>query len=347
MNENLIAENLSFKALHINNKAVAIVPKDVSSKLDVVMDVEKGRRTKEIIDSEQKDMVFGQENGVIDFVSSDNKKTIYIIPLIGNEYLNKDADETTRTNNYNVLFGAIGSVINEHDLDAYVDRQQTIRILILNDNDKAFCDWLEANKEKPGSNFIEGITLDDLKKKFESEKENVGPVSEVNPFIGAAPVEAVPVALVEPVAPIAPEPVIPAAEPVPVTPEPIASVPSEPVVEPTPVAPVEPVAPVVEANPIVPEVAPAVAENPAPVVSETAPVAEVPNTVEAAVSVAAAPSAPVTEPVVEESKSNSGVVSNVARAGFVKFPVFLLTILAIGAFGIFIGRMVYTYISQM
>lgn len=38
--------------------------------------------------------------------------------------------------------------------------------------------------------------------------------------------------------------------------------------------------------------------------------------------------------------------SKLGRAAFVKFPIFLLTIMAIGAIGIFAGRMFYTYISQ-
>ncbi len=38
--------------------------------------------------------------------------------------------------------------------------------------------------------------------------------------------------------------------------------------------------------------------------------------------------------------------SRLGRAAFVKFPIFLLTIMAIGAIGIFAGRMFYTYISQ-
>mgnify|MGYP006939723398 CR=1 FL=1 len=38
--------------------------------------------------------------------------------------------------------------------------------------------------------------------------------------------------------------------------------------------------------------------------------------------------------------------SKLGRAAFVKFPIFLLTIMAIGAIGIFVGRMFYTYISQ-
>ena len=38
--------------------------------------------------------------------------------------------------------------------------------------------------------------------------------------------------------------------------------------------------------------------------------------------------------------------SKLGRAAFVKFPIFLLTIMAIGAIGIFAGRMFYTYISR-
>lgn len=39
-------------------------------------------------------------------------------------------------------------------------------------------------------------------------------------------------------------------------------------------------------------------------------------------------------------------MANVARAGFVKFPVFVLTLMTIGALGIFVGKMVYMYLSS-
>lgn len=44
--------------------------------------------------------------------------------------------------------------------------------------------------------------------------------------------------------------------------------------------------------------------------------------------------------------SKPSIGSKLGRAAFVKFPIFLLTIMAIGAIGIFAGRMFYTYISQ-
>ena len=48
-----------------------------------------------------------------------------------------------------------------------------------------------------------------------------------------------------------------------------------------------------------------------------------------------------------QEKTNPHVlVRQKKAAGFVKFPIFLLTIIAIGAFGIFIGKMFYVYLSQ-
>ena len=38
--------------------------------------------------------------------------------------------------------------------------------------------------------------------------------------------------------------------------------------------------------------------------------------------------------------------NGLARAGFVKFPIFILTLIAIGAFGIFVGKMVYMFLSR-
>ena len=50
-------------------------------------------------------------------------------------------------------------------------------------------------------------------------------------------------------------------------------------------------------------------------------------------------------------KGNNGPVlvktpNTTRRAGFVKYPVFILTLMAIGAFGIFIGKLLFTYLNQ-
>lgn len=46
------------------------------------------------------------------------------------------------------------------------------------------------------------------------------------------------------------------------------------------------------------------------------------------------------------TKKPNNKMGSVARAGFVKFPVFVLTLMAIGALGIFVGKMFYAYLSQ-
>ena len=48
----------------------------------------------------------------------------------------------------------------------------------------------------------------------------------------------------------------------------------------------------------------------------------------------------------QKTLAPSSKMGNVARAGFVKFPVFMLTLMAIGALGIFVGKMVYMYLSS-
>jgi hypothetical protein len=52
-------------------------------------------------------------------------------------------------------------------------------------------------------------------------------------------------------------------------------------------------------------------------------------------------------PEVDNHLNQPNVLKRSRMAGFIKFPVFLLTIIAIGAFGIFIGKMFYAYLSQM
>lgn len=60
--------------------------------------------------------------------------------------------------------------------------------------------------------------------------------------------------------------------------------------------------------------------------------------------------APMVQPENPVKENNGPVLvktpNTTRRAGFVKYPVFILTLMAIGAFGIFIGKLLFTYLNQ-
>lgn len=88
MNENnVIVENNNYKIININNKSIAIVPRDFVDKLDVIFDLEHGIQTKDYIISNQKEKIF-ELDGVKEMVESGSNKNIYLIPLIDNNLLN-------------------------------------------------------------------------------------------------------------------------------------------------------------------------------------------------------------------------------------------------------------------
>jgi len=239
-----------------------------------------------------------------------------------------------RDGNYNVVFGAMGSIISDPMLDAYIEKKEErpTRVLISSDAVKYFAEWAEEKKEVPGHNFIEGLTMDAWRRKLDSEKVileqpvqlNVVPNVSENAMVSPVQTEvkteeSVIPQINEEIKPVEVQNnvITPSSEVAPVTPEATDNQVNTMVQEP------------VNQGPVVSVSETTIGKN-EPVQQNSSGIAPIDRSYEQNV------------PVVE----NQGPVRTLARAGFVKFPIFLLTILAIGSLGIFVGKMFYTYLSQ-
>lgn len=332
MNEkNLIVENERYEIINVNNKSIAIVPKDFEGKLDVIVDLEKGIQSKDYIISNQKEKLFEQES-VKDLIETGSNKNIYLIPLIDSNLLNVSVGDgsSNRDGNYNIVFGAIGSIISEPVLDTYIEKKEErpIRILLNDESIRVFCNWLETNKEVPGHNFVEGISKEDWKNKVISERvilEQVEKSENLNIAVENVSVE--PNGSV-----VLPNEIGNDSESNFTSVDSIASVNGNNSVQ-----------QVVENNNLDNGV---VQSSNQSIPSEVGQGSVIQNNDTNAETVL---QTPVKEDV-EVSSTPVGAtgskMGSLARAGFVKFPVFLLTIMAIGALGIFVGKMFYTYLSQ-
>lgn len=243
-----------------------------------------------------------------------------------------------RDGNYNVVFGAMGSIISDPMLDAYIEKKEErpTRVLINSDAVKFFVDWAEKNKEVPGHNFIEGSTMDAWRRKLDSEKVileqpvqlNVVPNAGENAMVSPVQTEVK-----------TEESVIPQFN------EEVKSV----EIQNSEVVSAPQVEPQANDNQVVNDAVAQENVKQAPIVhigdfkTESVPTENMTNNFEFSGN-SIKQSQEVSAPVMENGKTR--VLSKVGRAGFVKFPVFLLTIVAIGSLGIFIGKMFYTYLSQ-
>ncbi len=382
-NQNVILEFQNYIALRINNKAVVIVPKEAKEALNVIVDLDKGVQTKNYIDTNQVDQIF-QLSGVKDMVDSGSEKNIYIIPLIDRNLLDMQLEVADRERNYQVVFGAIGSIVSDPMLDPYIEKkvETTTRIVTWEDDNRyvAFCEWLEKNREVPGHNYIEGISYSSLQQKFQTEKSSTleTPNSVISEVVTPVAVDSI--GSVQPVSNGEQEVVSSVvAEPVSgdELPNDTALVNSDVIKEPEvavsldktldfsnlntgqssvdpvvsqPAVDVVPDAETTQIMPSIteePEIHSAGGENVEPATLEntssqgnTAMNGSIASTVDSNGQVAQ------NETMVASSNPKASVIGGLGRAAFVKFPVFLLTIMAIGAIGIFVGKMFYMYLSQ-
>jgi len=333
----------------------ACVPNELKSSLKVFVDLHKKsdfNMYREVNDPMKREELVGRLREVNNFVNGMNHSGVYVMPMIEiSDVLS--LDENAKNEEFNRVFKMIAGCTTEissklnNASNGEKTIEQAITIIEQTESDKIFIEWLK--KQFP--TFVMGVTLDDLRKQYQLEQQmgatQVNVLGQVNMDPINENVISNNVSSVQSNVNVSDDTIVSMAQNNVSNGNSLETVNNSSMVD--RIQNQQVVQPSVDN---ISNQSNLVQNN---VTSTVPPITQAPIVSIAPASEGIAPVDHSLDNVVQQHNNNKArvlvktpnkMMSNVARAGFVKFPVFMLTIMAIGAFGIFIGKMFYMYLSQ-
>lgn len=329
----IFAQNADYTIYSMGNENTGIyyasIPNNLKSSLKIFVDLHKKddfSMYKDIKDPLKRQELITKLTEVNKFINNMNKTGIYIMPNIDVTAIEK-LDDHSRIEEYNRMFKMIASCTNDVSkaLNSTANGKKTIEqaitIIAQTESDKHFIEWLKQQYPM----YVVGITLDDLRKQYQLEQQLLNQPS--NPEI--VNMSAIDNKVVE-------NTISSVQSNVNISNDQIISMAQKNIQNGNTIEQVKKPNNFVNQN-----TNQSLSNlNQEPIIQKTNGIAPVDHSLDEIAYQQKKQSSPTLV------KTPNNKIGNIARAGFVKFPIFLLTIMAIGAFGIFVGKLFYTYLSQ-
>jgi len=310
----------------------ACVPNNIKSSVDIYVDLNaKGDVDlyKDVRDPLKQQELMTKLNEVNKMINGLNKTGIYVLPSIDTTLIQKNLDGNPKINDYNTVFKLITNCTKEvsQKLNDVSNGKQTInqmiKIVEKNESDKEFVKWLKEQFPL----YVDGITLEDLRQQYYIE---LGMMAAANQDVQVqqAPLEqaaeVAKSATIGAVAGLATATVVDRA---------VENVREGNTVANTAgISNITPIGEIRDNNNVATPAMNATNVVPFEQVKASGGIPPVDHSYDAMAQ--------------QQLQQKGPVLVRKKSAAFVKYPVFLLAVLAIGSFGIFIGKMFYTYLSQ-